>query len=395
MLPLTRLAARAVPQAPRAGPAAHVRWRIRTRGYKRIRVPDEVAAVLREEHPVGPLQHVGALPGDGSNGRTVLFAAAYVADDGSQRVVTGVWASASPRHSRLHRWSLATRTPVGRPLSLDSDTLVAVCAFRMPGAGVHLASASRGKRVVLWNDATGECVAEILLPSPVALAAFALRDGRVRLVVSASMAPWNPDLRFYNVATREMEMQDQHGSVLRCLAALQLPDGSARVIGGGWDGRVHVYDGDTGARLAQHEGAHSQCVMAATALLDLRGQPRFATCGRNGSVLRWNARTGEQVGEEVVHSRAEYPAGEYATLLSITSCRSRTGTQCIVACGPRHVEMWDAESGLPIGAVQHTPRQTWYQQVPELQSVHAYPGAGGKWHLLGTAKAPSVWLASV
>ncbi len=140
MLTLARLAARAVPQ--RSSKTTWVSWLWNTRRAERVPVPAEVAALLREEHPDGPLEERMLLQPHGF--RAVRDAVVYSADSGEPRVAT------ASDDGSVRRWHALTGASVAGDLR-HTEPVLTVVAFTGVSGAVLLASTGL-VGVCVWRD---------------------------------------------------------------------------------------------------------------------------------------------------------------------------------------------------------------------------------------------------
>ncbi|MEV6596669.1 WD40 repeat domain-containing protein [Actinoplanes sp. NPDC051346] len=201
----------------------------------------------------------------------------------------------------------------------------------------------------LWDASSGTaadaiaCSSSSVLPSLVSFLGV-LDVAGSRLLVSAD----GTAIRRIDLATgREV------GPRLRPRQAAWLPKGglgpvailadddSAMLVAGGPSGSVHRWDAMTGELLGQDWRAHDGKVLA-LAVLRGSGRSMIVSSGTDGFVRRWDAPTGEPIGEAWVGVNEP---------ISVLACVSVDGRDVVIGqeyLGPIH--RWDAVTGEPIGA---------------------------------------------
>jgi WD40 repeat protein len=150
----------------------------------------------------------------------------------------------------LRRWDLRTGEPVGEPIAGHDHSVLSVCAGTVDGRAT-IFSGGTDAMIRRWDPATGLSVGEPL---------------------------------------------KVHSDDVRALA-FGMIDGEPRLVSGGHDGRVTLSNARTGQKIRQLVPAGENWITA-VAVGDLDGQPVILSA-ENFKVYRWNARTGEAIGEPI------------------------------------------------------------------------------------------------
>jgi len=81
------------------------------------------------------------------------------------------------------------------------------------------------------------------------------------------------------------------------LTTATLPGGRAVVAGAGYDGLVYRWDAATGERIGEPLDRHHAILKSITTAISAGGAPMFISGDENGGILRWDAATGAPIGE--------------------------------------------------------------------------------------------------
>ncbi|MFI5906728.1 WD40 repeat domain-containing protein [Dactylosporangium sp. NPDC051541] len=139
-------------------------------------------------------------------------------------------------------WDPFTAEPHGEPMRAHTDTVEAVCAFRLPSGRTGVASGGSDGRVCAWDISTG------------------------RLLVPPMLG---------------------HVGTVRAVAAVDQPVGGSWIVSAGYDGTIRVWDMAAGgaptAVLAGHDGP-----VVALAPSQIHREPAtFYSASVDGTVRRW------------------------------------------------------------------------------------------------------------
>ncbi|WP_157269660.1 nSTAND1 domain-containing NTPase [Azohydromonas aeria] len=173
-----------------------------------------------------------------------------------------------------------------------------------------------------------------------AMRAGALAGGDERallqLLAGARTAPGAVDGELLEVLQgRELAKLHTQGLRETARAVAFSPDGS-RVVTGGDDGSVEVFDTGSGRALAFRGEAHHGRV---NVLAFAPGGGRFVSGGSDGRLLRWDAATGEPIGEALPGHEGAVNGAAF----------SPDGRHVVSSGDDRSVRLWDADTGRPLG----------------------------------------------
>ncbi|MFI6079183.1 WD40 repeat domain-containing protein [Actinoplanes sp. NPDC051343] len=197
-------------------------------------------------------------------------------------VVTGA------EHGRLRRWDLGGN-PAGADLTGHGAKVDDLAA-----ASSTLVSSGRDG-VWCWDAATGAPVGKKLPMATFGLAAVRLPDGRLRLAAGSDDGFLLGD----PLAGTVVEIA---GERISDVAAGGLPSGRAFFAGACNDGRVRLIDPATGKSTGLAGGRAGLAGLPGEAYAVAADATTVAAAGEHGLIRRWNAATGERLGEAIVAS---------------------------------------------------------------------------------------------
>jgi len=238
-------------------------------------------------------------------------------------------------------WDLATRQPVGNPLTGHTDSVVALAAIPLPDGRTLLASAGQDATVRLWDLATRQPVGNPLtghtswvlslvavpLPSGRTLLASGGDDGTVRLWDPITGQPAGSPLA-------------GHRGAVNALATVTLPEGRVLLASAGQDATVRLWDPSTGQPADQPFTGHRSTVNALAVVALADGRTLLASAGDDGTVRLWDPATGQHVGS---------PLTGHPNWVRATAAIQRFDG-CILLASAGHdatVRLWDPVTGQP------------------------------------------------
>jgi len=125
------------------------------------------------------------------------------------------------------------------------------------------------------------------------------------------------------------------------VAAATLPGGRVIIAGAGHDGLVYRWDAATGEAIGNPLEGHRISVKAVTTAVSGNGAPLFISGCENGDVLRWDAATGARIGEPLPGTIDE---------VSHLAVVDLPGGRQILACADTYaLHRWDLADGKPLG----------------------------------------------
>jgi hypothetical protein len=183
-------------------------------------------------------------------------------------------------------WDPVTGTPVSRPLTGHTDTVLAVAALPVPDGRTLLASGSGDRTVRLWDPTTGTPVGRPLTGHTGgvrAMAALPVPDGRRTLLATGS---WDRTVRLWDPTTGTPigEPLTGHTEPVRAVAALPVPDGRTLLASGSDDGTVRLWDPTTGTPIGQPLTGHTGGVRTVAAVPVPDGRTLLASGGDDGTI---------------------------------------------------------------------------------------------------------------
>jgi hypothetical protein len=105
-------------------------------------------------------------------------------------------------------------------------------------------------------------------------------------------SPWRPS--WAQLLGTDHRLLSGHDGAVTAVAVGEI-DGAARIVSGGGDGTVRVWDAATGTQLGESLRGHDGGVNA-VAVGEIDGAVRIVSGGRDGTVRVWDAATGTQLG---------------------------------------------------------------------------------------------------
>lgn len=174
---------------------------------------------------------------------------------------------------------------------------------------------------------------------PWAAIAASTRDGDDVLAVVGSTSVWRYDPHSGEPRTHPHRPWRVG---LNTLAAARLSDGRGILVASTDDG-IERLDVDSGAAMAQHPDEKTATIwdVAAATLPD--GRVIIAGAGHDWLVYRWDAETGEAVGEPLDGHGISVKA------IATTTMPGTEETVIVSGCERGEVRLWDAATGRPIG----------------------------------------------
>jgi WD40 repeat protein len=276
-------------------------------------------------------QHLAALdPGTQVSG----LAAARLADGTPVVVVNN-------GTGRLYRLNPLTGAPMGEPVAPYGVAAGSVCPIHLDQERVVLAvSTSTG--LYRFDAATGQALGDAHQPIPVrgyGRAVAALPDQRTLLVMGGEDGITRLDLDTGDVYEQG---PDERPFTIWDVASLPLPDGRVMIAGAGHDSLVYRWDAATGEAIGEPLDGHTVSVKAIVTTTDPDGTPMIISASEGGQILRWHALTGQRIGQPL---RGRMAMGGDLALL-----HHDDGRQVLILVSFDHpVQQWDPVTGRRAG----------------------------------------------
>ena len=273
-------------------------------------------------------------------------------------------ASGSNDHT-IQLWDAATGQPIGAPIAGHAGTVHSV-VFSPDGR--RIASGSDDATVRLWDAGTGQPIGAPLTGHTRGVFSVAFSPDGQRIVSGSG----DYTLRLWDSATGQQIGAPLNGHTSIVQGVAFTPDGH-RIVSGANDATLRVWDADIGTPVTGDQGRVNAVAFSpdgqhivtgngdgTVRLADLRagrriGEPltgrtptvwtvAFSPDGRHiaagsGNGLRlWDAPTGQLV---------RLPSGPGDFILSVAF--SPEGHRLVTGSGEGRIQLWDADTGLPIG----------------------------------------------
>ena len=250
----------------------------------------------------------------------------------------------------VYRWDLTTGVSIGAPI--ESGWIRSAAAVAVPG-GSALIAGRRGfdDTVSRWDATTGQQIGDELTSggsTVSALAAYRLADGRPLLAAGCE----NGAIHRWDAATGDPlgELLTGHTETVLCLAAARLADGRDLLVSAGADHTVRRWDAATGESLGDPLTGHEGWILSVAAAVLTDGRTLIVSASRDGTVRRWDAVTGEPVGAPLATPAGLDAAGAGRSIDVVATVRLANGGTLIAAgAGVCGVLRWDALTGEPVG----------------------------------------------
>jgi WD40 repeat protein len=251
----------------------------------------------------------------------------------------------------IRRWNATTGGQVGEPMTGHTGSVDALVSWISADGYAMLASASDDGTIRRWNAAAATPAGEPLQGSRL-LAAWTGPDGRTTLVSSrfgAEIRCWDATA---GTLVRTLRIDDRRGfrpfgarrddaaSRPQCLTGWTGPDGHLMLASASRDGTIRRWNATTGAQVGEPMTGHTEQVVALTTWTGPDG-PMLASAGIDGTIRRWNATTGAQVGEPMTGH------GNWVDVL--TTWTGLDGPMLASAGIDGTIRRWDATTGAQVG----------------------------------------------
>ena len=222
---------------------------------------------------------------------------------------------------QVQLWQTATGAALGRPMSFDAE--VSVAAFRLDGRTLALGTA--GGAIAFHSVADGQRVSLPTAHTAKVSAAASSPDG-TRCVT----ASWDGRIKVWNSDSGQLVREADTGEEVACAAASR--DGDFLATGGA-SGAIKIWNAATLSRLAE---AHQQ--RRITALAFSPDSSMLATASDDGSAAVWDSRTGKARFQLAPHS-----AGNSDSMTSVAF--SADGRRLATGSADGSAIVWDSETG--------------------------------------------------
>jgi WD40 repeat protein len=259
--------------------------------------------------------------------RVIALASARL-PDGTPLLLTG------DSHGSIHGFDARDGHPVGEPVQPHDMQAARVHPVTAPDGRLLLAVEGASTRLV--DACTGEPVGgQWEIDSDVyATTVVLLTDGRI---ISASAHADGLTLH----DARSGAFPPPHDFTLWDIAAATLPDGRVVIGGAGHDWLVYRWDAATGERIGEPLRGHRLSVKTIAVARQADGRPMFVTGCERGEVLRWDAATGEQIGPPLPGTRDRIGDLAAVDLLG--------GRQILVGLDGHDLYRWNPVTGESLG----------------------------------------------
>jgi WD40 repeat protein len=217
-----------------------------------------------------------------------------------------------------------------------------VWPVEVPGARLILV-AQRQDEVRRFDARTGEAVGDPGRPwrggdFDFGCAAATVPDGRT-IVAGAH----HRGISRYDLLSGEAypPTAGEQASTIWDVTTATLPGGRTVVAGAGYDGLVYRWDAATGERIGEPLSRHRAILKAVTTAVSADGAPMFISGSEGGDVLRWDAATGAPIGEPL--------PGPVDDARHLAVARLPGGRQILACVATYALHRWDLPSGEPLG----------------------------------------------
>ena len=207
---------------------------------------------------------------------------------------------------------------------------------QVPGGRLILVAGRHGK-VRRFDARTGQATGDPDLPWRLGLfgcAAATVPDGRTILVSADDWGISRFDL--FSGEVYPPTDGEQPGTIWD-LTTATLPGGRAVVAGAGYDGLVYRWDAATGERIGEPLERHRAILKSIVTAVSAGRAPMFISGDENGGILRWDAVTGAPIGEPL------WVPVDDARHLAVA--RLPGGRQILACVGTYTLHRWDLTDG--------------------------------------------------
>lgn len=254
--------------------------------------------------------------------------------DGTPLVVVG------DRDGNVRRFDPRNRAQVGGALHPHGLSAALVQPVEVPDGRIILAVAD-GSSVRRFDARTGQAIGDPMQPWRIscnALASAAVADGRTILVAADEDGIARQEVVS---GTEYPPSGDEQPFTIWDVATVTLPGGRVLIAGAGHDWLVYRWDAATGEAVGEPLEGHPISVKAITTATRADGTPMLVTGCERGLVLRWDAATGARIGEPL--------SGAIDEVRELAAVSLPDGTQILAGLDADSLHMWDPVSGRPLG----------------------------------------------
>jgi WD40 repeat protein len=256
------------------------------------------------------------------------LAAAYL-PDGTPLIVAG------DSDGTVHRFDARNGQPSGTPVQPHGWSAFAVLPIAAPDGRIILAAQGRHS-VGRFDARTGEAIGGPwrIWSFAYEFAAAALPDGRIVLAAAGEDGITRQEV------LSGAEYPPAKASTIWDVATVTLPGGRVLIAGAGHDGLVYRWDAATGEMIGEPLAGHRPSVKAVATARQADGAPMFVTGCEKGQVLRWDAESGKRIGP---------PFGIPRGVRDLEVVNLPGGRQILAGLDDEHLYRWDPVTGESLG----------------------------------------------
>ncbi len=276
---------------------------------------------------------------------------------------------AASGYDGIHCWDATTGNTIGKPLNSRADwgwSSAVLAAWTSPDGHIMLASGNFHGIIQRWDATTGTRVGKPLTRRNknahiTSLVAWTAPDG---VVILASLEDQSRPLGRSTIRCWDANTgisigkpltgaaigdrsQSDSGAVVKALAAWTGRDGPILALGYG-DGTIRRWDAETGRQIGKQLTGQRTGISAMTAWTGPDGHVRVASGGSDGTILLWDTVTDEQIGEPLT--------GHTGEIKALTAWTDPDGHAMLASGGIDGViRVWDTTTGRLLSRVLVEP----------------------------------------
>ncbi len=240
----------------------------------------------------------------------------------------------------VRRFDAFTGAAIGEPVVPHGWPASKVLPVPVPGGRLILAVERQG-RIRRFDARSGEPVGDPGRPwhaGSFGLAAEPLPDGRVILAAGGEDGISRQDVVS---GTEYPAGEDEKGGMIWDVAMAAPPGGPVIIAGAGYDGTVRRWDAGTGNAVGEPLTGHQRSVKVIITARQADGSPMFVSGCERGIVLCWDAATGARIGEGL--------PGAMQDMSDLAVVDLPDGRQLLVGLDVSSLYRWDLDSREMVG----------------------------------------------